>query len=138
MNIPEWVWLVAPHYNIKDADVERAWADFEYGRFFILDSRTLKEFFFILIARKGIKKAVALCDYIIKEIRIPRSYRAEYKHEYVLHYLNTLSLDRAVQLILLALVYVENDINFIREVIKPFVRKKEVQGVKNVKPINFI
>lgn len=136
--IPDYFYGVAVENSISDAQLERYYNEFQSYKFHHLKKRKHKEFFLSVIIQLNVGTAIKMCEFLMSKLRIPRSPNIDlYKHEFVLHYINSIQDDRADFLLLWSLINVVDDINKIR-FLSNYLSRKELKEIKYEKPIRFI
>ena len=126
MKIPEYAYGIAQVCNASDTIAEELWGQFVHLKLNKIDSQMFKEFFFMLLCLKGHGIVIKLFDFILQNIRIPKSVPIEsFKHEWVIYFLNM--SNNAKTILLYALINVCDDLNAIRKVSKLLFNNKDVK-----------
>lgn len=130
--IPEYVYEVVENTNVNGDNLLIAYENFKYLKFHTLTRQSHKAFFFAVILLLGQGKALQLCEMIMKRYRIPKKEIPRYKHEYCIHYLNSLDVDKADKILLMNLIELEDNIQHIRAIAKTLTLRVESESKKKI------
>lgn len=136
--IPFYVIELTEKLGINDIEAEKAYNAMVELKFLSLEKSQHKAFFLAVIALLGVKHALSICEWISSKYRIPRLEITKYKHEYCLHYLNSLDTDKADKLLLLALIDTVEDIKKIKTISKTLRVKAKKQADSRPKIIGYL
>jgi len=132
---PAYAYSIAQIYGVSDVMTQEAWERFKYLKLHKLEKDEIKKFFFSLLCLEA--PVVKVFDFLLDKLRIPKTVPIDqYKHEYVIHHLNTVSDARF--LVLYALVNVYDNVKVIRQVSEILFKKEKKEVKRNGNIINFI
>lgn len=122
--IPDYVYFTAQQRGLGDVEAEKAWANFEYLKLHFLKEHAYKIFFLNVLLLFDTGMAVRIMEFLQNKLRVQKVYDVTlFKHEHLIHYLNSMHINQATLNLIWALINCANDLQKVKIIVNETVKQ---------------